>query len=181
MCSGKSNLQLDSGEHDARKHAGNQNACEQAGENQEQQIVAGIDGGEHQHENADEVDDAVARELVINLICEPAKAGAPRECGNDGYGHPAGDSKRKQRGDSGDPDAPFLRSRRGKQREEKSNGERQDGDAEIAPAGAIAPMPHASDDGVLRCHRRTIEGRAWFRRFRGESLRPASDFFCVET
>ncbi len=53
------------------------------------------------------------------------------------------------------PDAAFLRGGRGKQREEESDGKRQHGDAEIAPAGAVAPAPHASDDGILRRHRRT--------------------------
>ncbi len=48
---GQIEFQLDSGEHDARKHAGNQNSGEQAGQNQEQQIVAGVDGGENQNEN----------------------------------------------------------------------------------------------------------------------------------
>ena len=98
MCSGKSNFSSIAGEHDAREHAGNQNPREQAGENHEEQIVAGVDRGENQDENGGEINDSVAREAVIDLIGEPAQAGAARQRGNDRDRHPAGQPERDSRG-----------------------------------------------------------------------------------
>ena len=74
-------FQIDAGKHDARKHAGNENPGEQAGENQKEKIVAGVDRGEHEDEDRGEIDGAVAREAVVNLIGEPAQAGALASAG----------------------------------------------------------------------------------------------------
>src|SRR5271163_464289 len=166
-------FELDAGEHDARKHAGNQNTGEQTGENQEKQIVAGVDRGQNQYEDGGEIDDAVARQAIVNLIGDPAQAGAPRERRHNGDGYPRRDSQRNQSGDAGEPDATFLSGGGGKQRDEKSDGQREDGDAEIAPAGAVACVPHSRDDGIVRGHRRIRAGRGWYRGFRGGSLRSA--------
>ena len=50
-----------------------------------------------ENEDGAEIDDAVAREAVVDLIGDPAQAGAPRERGHDGDADPAGHAQREQR------------------------------------------------------------------------------------
>ena len=111
---GQIEFQFNSREHGARKRSGNQNPRHHAGQNQEEQVIAGVDGGEHQDKNGGEIDDAVARQAVIHLIGEPSQAGSARECRDDGHGHPRRDSEREHRGDSGQQDAAFLSGGGGK-------------------------------------------------------------------
>ncbi len=158
---GQIEFQLDAGEHDAREYAGNQNAGEQARENQEQQVVAGVDRGENQDEDRREVDHAVARETVINLIGHPAQAGAPRQGRNDRDGHPSRDCERNQSRDCSKPDAAFLSRGRRKKRHEESHRERQHGDAEIAPAGAVALIPTSGYEGSPHPQLFALEVKAW--------------------
>src|ERR1700728_802332 len=54
-------LQIDSGEDDAREHSGNENSGERASQEHEQQIISGVYGGEDQNKNSDEVNNSFAR------------------------------------------------------------------------------------------------------------------------
>ena len=101
MCFGQIEFQVNASEDRAGKHAGNEDAGDGAGQHHEEEVVAGVDGGEDQNRDDSEVDHAFAREAVINLIDEPAQAGAAREVGHDGDGDPGGHAEREHRGDGG--------------------------------------------------------------------------------
>src|SRR5580704_18284875 len=107
-------LKVDSGEHDAREHSGNENAGERAGQNHEKQVVSGVYGGQNENRNRDEVNHSFAREPVINLIDQPAKTGSTCKPRNDDDGHPSGEAERNYRCDCGEADPAFLRSGRRK-------------------------------------------------------------------
>ena len=114
-------FQFDSGKHGARENAGNENPSEQARENHEEQIVAGVHRGEDQYEDRAEIDDPLARQLVIHLIHEPAQAGPPREAWDNRDGDPGGQPQSGQRRESGSPHAAFLGHCGGVQRENQSH------------------------------------------------------------
>ena len=71
---GQFEVHVDAAEHDPREQSRNQHSGEQAGQNHEQQIVSRVYGSENEDRNPDEVDNAFARQFVIDLIGEPAEA-----------------------------------------------------------------------------------------------------------
>ena len=125
----------------ARKDARNQNAGERAGENHEEQIVAGVHGRQNEDKNHAEVNDAFAGEPVIDLIDDPAQTGAPRELRHDRDGHPSGEAQRDGGGDARPAHAALLRHRRGKRATISARGKHQHGDAKITPSGPVALLP----------------------------------------
>ena len=54
-------FQVDTSEHNARQHSGNQNPSKRAGENHEEQVVAGIHRREHENKDRAEINDSFAR------------------------------------------------------------------------------------------------------------------------
>ena len=117
---GQVEFQVDAGEHRAREDAGNQDPGDGAGENHEEEVVAGVDGGEDQDRDDSEVDHAFAGEAVVNLIDDPAEAGATGEVGNDGDGDPGGHAESEDGGDGGEQDAALLGDGGGKERDRQS-------------------------------------------------------------
>jgi len=87
---GQIQAQLHSAQHDLRKQPGDQDSRQQAGQGHEQQIVAGVQRRERDHENSHHVDDAFARHAVVQAIGEKPQRRAPGQHRNDGEGHPCG-------------------------------------------------------------------------------------------
>ena len=154
MRSGRSKFSSTPVSTSARKHAGDQNAREAAAEDHEEQVVAGVDGGEDQDEDCAEIDDAVAREAVVDLVGDPSQARAA--CASAGTmvtpTHPASASA-KRGGDGGEEDAPCLRDSGGEKREAQRDRKREHGDGEVAPAGAVDAAPPARDERSWMCRR----------------------------
>ena len=107
-------LQVDTSEHHARQHSGNQNSSKRAGENHEEKVVACVYRREHEDEDSAKINDSFARQPVVHLIDEPAQTRASRKRGDDGDCNPAGEAERNCRRAGGNPDASCLRRGGGK-------------------------------------------------------------------
>ena len=70
---------------------------EQAGQDHEEQIVAGVERGERQHQDAADEHQALARDAVVDANGQPAQRRAARQRRHDGDGHPSGDAQRGER------------------------------------------------------------------------------------
>ncbi len=80
-------------ESDARKNSGEKNYREHAADNQEQQIVAGVERRESYGKNSGEINHSLFRDAIIHLIREPAKRRAARESGYRGDSGPTCESE----------------------------------------------------------------------------------------
>ncbi len=141
-------FQVNAREHRTRKNAGYQDAGERTRQNHEEQVVSGVDRRQNQNRDDAEVNHSLPRQPVVNLIDDPAQAGAPREVGHDGDGDPRGKPESNHGGDGGEQDAALLRDGSGKQRHQQRRRKHQHGHAEIAPARLIARAPHAKNERI---------------------------------
>ena len=144
---GQFELEFNPSKHGSREHARNQNSREQAAQNQKKQIVSGIYGRENDDQNHAEIDDSLARQLVIHLVRDPAQAGAFRERRHERDRYPTGKPQRSDGRRRREPDSAFLRNRRRKQCQYHRHRKRRHRNGEQSPSGAIAFAPEPCDEG----------------------------------
>ena len=132
---------VDPAEHQPRKHPRDQHARKQARQNHEQEIVAGVQGGQRYHENAAEIHHALACQFVIDLIGEPAQRRPPRQNRHDRQRDPTRQGQCRECRHAGDDEMSSFRCRPGIQRQKQRRCERHQRDEETAPAGPVETMP----------------------------------------
>src|SRR5713226_208481 len=135
------------GERNGGKNSRHQDSGDQAGENQKQKIVAGVQRREGDEDNARHVKPALARDLVIHFVAKPAQRSAAGEHRHQGDGNPAGDQERAKSGDARETHATELGGGSRIECEQKRDRERRDGEKERANAGAIRLGPELRDGG----------------------------------
>src|SRR6266403_952145 len=80
----------DAGKRERRKNSGHENDGDEAGENQEKQIVAGVERGQRDQNDSGHVEPAFARNFVLHFVAQPAQRGAARKNRDERDGDPAG-------------------------------------------------------------------------------------------
>src|SRR5579859_1659812 len=75
-------MKLDAGKADGGENAGHQDDGNEARENEEEEIVAGVERGESDEEGAEDVNPAGARDFVLHPVADPAERRAFGESGN---------------------------------------------------------------------------------------------------
>jgi len=128
---------FDAGESDRGEDTGHENAGNQTGEDEKEEIIAGVDGGERNENDAGDVDPTFAREPVFHAVTEPANGSAPGEDGNERDGNPTSDQKGGEGGSAGEGKVAELRGSAGIKSQGHGDGESRDGKEEGAETGAI--------------------------------------------
>src|SRR6266702_8700568 len=145
---GQKEPHFDARESDRRKNSGHQNDGDEARENQEKEVVSGVQGGERDEDDSSEIDPAFARDAVLHLVTDPAERGALRKNGNESHSHPAGDDEGRERRRAGKTELAEFRSRAGIQRQEQRGGERRDREEEGAHGGGVGRYAQFREGGM---------------------------------
>src|SRR6202521_6110901 len=113
----------DARERDGRENTGHQNEGDETGENQEEQIVAGVQRGERDKNDPAEINPTLEGDAVLHFVTDPAKRRALGENRNERHAHPAGDGERGKRRSAGERELAYFRGSAGVQRQEERSGE----------------------------------------------------------
>src|SRR5882724_5192946 len=144
---GKADAQLNTSEGNGRKNSRHQNNGYQTGEDEEQKIVAGVQGGESHQQRCAEVQPAGAADFVFNFLSDPAKRCALGQRGYQGDGYPSGNCEGQERGAGGYADVAKFGGGAGVDGEEKRYAEGRDGKEEGADGGAVGFGPELHEGG----------------------------------
>ena len=128
---------FDAGKCDGRENAGHEDGGDEAGENQEEKIVAGVKCGEGDEDDSDDVNPAFQGDAVLHAIADPAKRGAFGKDGNQSDGNPRGDKQSDDGGGAGQSHVAKLRGCAGIEGKDESDGQGSDGEEEGADGGAV--------------------------------------------
>ena len=134
---GKLQAHFDAGECDGRENAGHEDGSDEAGENQEEKVVAGVEGGESDEDDTDDVDPAFHSDAVLHAIADPAKSGAFGEDRNQSNRNPRGHEKSDESGSACQRHIAKLRGCAGIEGEDEGDGEGGDGEEKCADGGAV--------------------------------------------
>src|SRR4029077_4588928 len=93
------------GERDRRKNSGHKDDGDEAGEDQKEKIVAGVERGQRNQNDSEDVEPALAADLVFHFVAQPAQWGAAGQNRNQSDADPAGHEQRGQGGNTGDAEA----------------------------------------------------------------------------
>src|SRR5258708_17411636 len=124
----------DARERYGRENAGQQNEGDKTRENQEEEIVSGVQRRERDKNDPADIDPTLEGDAVLHFVTEPAERRALRQDGNERYTHPAGEGERGKRGRAGEPALAYFRRRPRAQRQETPTP---------APTHHTKPHPHA--------------------------------------
>src|ERR1700694_5714530 len=80
----------DARERDGRENTGHQNEGDEAGENQEEEIVAGVQCRERDKNDPAEINPTLKGDAVLHFVTDPAKRRALRGNRNERYARPGG-------------------------------------------------------------------------------------------
>ena len=143
----KNEAHFDPGEANGRKNPGHENEGDEAGKNQEEQVISGVQRGQrHEHEAA-EIDPAFARNLVFGFVADPAQRRAARQRGHQRYRDPSCNGQGRERGSTGGNKlAEFCCGAR-IERQEECAGERGHGEKKRADAWAVGPGEELRESG----------------------------------
>ena len=144
---GKLQAHLNAGECDGREKAGHEDGSDEAGENQEEKVVAGIEGGHGDEDDPDDVDPAFHGDAILHAIADPAKRGAFGEDRDQSDSDPRGDEKSDQSRSAGKCNIAKLCGCAGIQREDEGDAEGGDGEEESADGGAVGVLPEGGEFG----------------------------------
>src|SRR5216683_1079795 len=144
---GKADAQLNTSEGNGRKNSRHQDNGYETGEDQEQEIVAGVQGCEGHQQRCTEVQPAGAADLVFDFLPDPAKRCALGQRGYEGDGYPAGDCESEERGAGGYAEVAEFGGGAGVDGEEQGNAEGEYGEEEGADGGAVGFGPELREGG----------------------------------
>ena len=116
------------------------------------QVVAGVERGESDEDDTDDVDPAFHGDAVLHAIADPAKSGAFGKDRNQGNSNPRGHEKSDESGSACQCHVAKLRGCAGIEGEDESDGEGGDGEEESADGGAIGGLPELEEFGGARGH-----------------------------
>ncbi len=102
---GEDELEAESGEHDLRKNPRDQDARQEARQNNKQQVVSGIEGGDGDHRDDQQIDHAFAGELILDFDHPSLERCAPREVRDHFHRHDPREQERRRGGPCGQDSA----------------------------------------------------------------------------
>jgi len=106
----------DARERDGRENTGHQNEGDEASENQEEEIVAGVERRERDKNDPAEINPTLKGDAVFHFVSDPAERRALRENRDERHAHPAGDGQRGKRRSAGERELTYFRGGAGIQR-----------------------------------------------------------------
>src|SRR6266850_7548591 len=162
---------FDPGERDRRKDAGHQDDGDEAGENQEEKIVAGVQRRERYEEDSGQVDPAIAGDAVFHLVANPAEGGTLGEDRDERDANPACDRQRDERGSAGETDLAEFRGGAGIKSEQKRGRESDHREKKRADSGPIGLGPELRESGVHTHSETFTKEREQTRRYREARIR----------
>ena len=146
---GQVNVELETTQRQRRSDAGDQNRREQRGDDDVKQIVAGVNGGDSDHNADQNVDHASARDVVVHGFADAAGDDATRQVGHGGEADEDGEQECRRGQNDGSPEVAGLTQYGGKKGRAESHYQAHDGQQESYP-NLRESQRKAGCSGVLR-------------------------------
>src|SRR6266478_1719315 len=133
------------GKRDRRENSGHENDGDKAGEDQKEKVVAGVEGGERNQNDSENVEPAFARDFVLHFVAQPAQRRAAGQNRDESDANPAGHEQRGERGNAGEAEASEFGSRAGVKREDQRNRECRHREEERTDSRAVGLGPEVRE------------------------------------
>ncbi len=153
---GQANVQFEPTQHPCRDDSGDQNGRQHGRDHDIQKIVAGVEGGNSDHDGDQNIDDAGAGDIVVKGLTQPLDSHAPRQVGN---GNESDHGREQQRGRGQNhrgPDVAGIARHGGEQSRSKGETETHKGEEEFDPdfrGGGLQPLGQPAGQGRGRFQR----------------------------
>src|SRR6266481_8850760 len=132
-------------ERNGRENTGHQNEGDKTRENQEEEIVAGVERRECDKNDPAEINPTLKGDAVLHFVTDPAERRALCENRNERHAHPAGDSERGKRRSAGERELACFRGGTGIQRQEERSSEGSYREKKCPHSGAVGLGPELRD------------------------------------